>query len=563
MSSEFDVIVVGAGPAGSASALVLARKGVKTLVLEQAKVPGENSAIGGVLYGDEGKYGITSLLPNFETEAPLERRIVSHELVVLGRPDTETGATRHSRFTENSLISKLGLLPFGFETEHDFTLLRRPFDRWLAGEAVKAGATLSAGTKVEGLLIDGGSVAGIRTAGEKISSKLVIDASGVNSTLVREAGLRPSLIPRGLYHAIEREFRLDGDTIEKRFKTRPGEGRATSYIGEFTHGVRGWAFIQTNRDSLTVGLGVSLDSLIRGSTERFDHVGKMLDLEREFLANPVVAEALDGSEPFGFSAHNMPRGPQCLLKRPYADGFIAAGDALGALVKLGPMIDGMRQAIASGVMAASAYLAARESGSFRSRNLSRYRDFLAPIYADVNRSGRESFISESAFVYDYLPRIVSGSGLFSSTFRPRTTMPDAGKNPSPLGISTGARPRADGDNPGYLPEVNDELASRSVTKPWVSSCPADCFTIITQKGSFVSFKELYELNLGQLAGGGRAEGSLARKAFNLTQDDIAKARVKFDRAACVGCGTCGAIGPPEIVSSRRRKDGNEQEPVDD
>ena len=90
MQPEFDVIVVGAGPAGSAAALALARKGVNVLMLEKAKVPGERNMSGGVLYGDfEGSFGMINLLPDFEETAPLQRRITSHEVVVLGEPEIE------------------------------------------------------------------------------------------------------------------------------------------------------------------------------------------------------------------------------------------------------------------------------------------------------------------------------------------------------------------------------------------------------------------------------------------------------------------------------------------
>ena len=121
MQRDYDVIVVGAGPAGSAAALTLARKGVNVLMLEKAKVPGERNMTGGVLYGDfEGSFGMINLMPDFEEAAPLQRRITSHEVVVLGQPDFDKGENKYFRFNKNSLAAKFGLLPMGFETAHDY-----------------------------------------------------------------------------------------------------------------------------------------------------------------------------------------------------------------------------------------------------------------------------------------------------------------------------------------------------------------------------------------------------------------------------------------------------------
>ena len=141
---EFDVIVVGAGPGGAAAALALARKGVNVLMLEKAKIPGERNMTGGVLYGDfDGAHGMINLVPDFESTAPVQRRIISNEVLLLSDPDWKTKSFRYYRLTQNSIASKLGFFNMNFETGHDYSVLRRSFDRWFVHLAVDAGAMLS------------------------------------------------------------------------------------------------------------------------------------------------------------------------------------------------------------------------------------------------------------------------------------------------------------------------------------------------------------------------------------------------------------------------------------
>ncbi len=559
LSNEFDVIVVGAGPAGSACALTLARRGANVLILEKSRIPGERNMTGGVLYGAfTSHYGLINLLPDFERDAPLERKIVSHEVNVLSNPNWEKGEYMVYRLSRDSIASRVGLFNLEFETGHDYSVLRRPFDQWFANKAVEAGAMLSTQTTVEELVTDDEQVVGVRTKNEELRAKLVVDCSGVTSNLVEMAGLRERLVPRGLYHGIKEVYKLGPELIDKRFKVARGDGRALFYLGSFMKGVGGGAFIYTNGDTLSVGIVISMDSMLRATTEHFDVIGKPLEIVQSFESQPLIRELLKGGEIVEFSAHNIPKGYKTILRRPYTGGFLVTGDALGTFVKIGPLIDGMRRAIASGIMAAETYLQANESGSFRASNLSRYRDLLAPIYEDVNRSGRDSFFTESGFVYQFLPKVLFSSGVFSRKVKIEGElrggkMKDAVQE---VQMRTSLL-NYDEDRDYSHIVVNFDLASKSISKPWIPACPVNCYTILTPKGVFASFKDLYEYNLRVMKGENDAAGeSLKRMAYKLTLREVSEARVRFDHVACVACGTCGAIGPKEMVLFNHEREGH-------
>jgi electron transfer flavoprotein-quinone oxidoreductase len=550
LGSEFDVIIVGAGPAGSACALSLARKGINVLMLEKSKIPGERNMTGGVLYGSfTGNYGMINLVPDFESKAPVQRKVISHEVVVLGEPDWKKHECKYYRLDKKSLISKVGIVTLDFETGHDYSILRRQFDRWFAELAVSEGAMLSTETTVESLLVENGLVKGVVTTKETITADVVIDCSGVTSKLVEQVGLRKPLKPRQLYHGIKKVYRLDPDKINERFRVRDREGRAIFFMGSFMKGISGGAFLYTNKDTVSLGIVASMDSMIRETTENFQRVGKLLDVQEELENHPMVSELIEDAEFVEYSAHNIPKGYKCMLKKPYTDGFMVAGDALGSFVKISSMIDGMRRAIASGIMAAEAYLMAKISDSFRAANLSRYRELLSPIYEDVDRSGRDSFVTESYFAYNLMPKIILGSGIGVKRYRIKNEKQPRKERDAIQRIQecTGSLVYDEDREFSHI-KVDESLASHSMTKPWVSACPTNCYTLLTEKGIFASYKDLYIYNLSKLKD--------EKKAYAETRLDIEKAELRFDHVACVSCGTCGVIGPPNIVMFSHERDGH-------
>ncbi|MCD6244026.1 MAG: NAD(P)-binding protein, partial [Candidatus Korarchaeota archaeon] len=76
---DFDIIVVGAGPAGSVASYLLAKKGHTVLTIERGKRPGSKNMFGGRLYA----WSLEKVFPNFWEEAPIEREVTREVLGLL------------------------------------------------------------------------------------------------------------------------------------------------------------------------------------------------------------------------------------------------------------------------------------------------------------------------------------------------------------------------------------------------------------------------------------------------------------------------------------------------
>ncbi|MDJ0270555.1 MAG: FAD-dependent oxidoreductase [Aigarchaeota archaeon] len=552
MVEKFDVVVVGAGPAGSAAAITLAREGYDVLLLEKAKVPGHRNITGGVLFGRYlPGYGMIDLIPEFEEEAPLERRIVAHELYALQQPQREDNRLTYRllKMDKRSIATRLGLTMLNVDTGHDYTVLRARFDKWMASKAVEAGAIMVTGKSVEHLLTRGNQVVGVVTDdNEEIMCNVVIDCGGVTSRLVEQAGLRGKLEPHQVYHGVKHVYKLEPTLIEERFSA-DGGFKAVYLLGDFMHSTVGGGFLYPNRDTVSVGIVAGMDSLIERLTSSPNDVGKPLDMVEEMESHPFVWQLIEGGSLVEYSAHNIPRGYKTILETPYTSGFLVAGDALGAFVKIGALIDGMRRAIASGIMAAETYIHAHGAGDFTYRTLAIYRKLLSPIYRDVAASKRNSALLERRFFYETMPRLMFSLGLAQKrNYTGEEKKRDLRDAIQRIQERTGLLDYEEDKEYSHI-KVDTQKASQDRLKAWIPLCPVNCYTLITPKGVFASFKDLYEYNLAQL--GGRAE-----EALRTTFKDVEEGAVRFDHVACVACGTCGVIGPPGVVDFGHERQGH-------
>ena len=172
----WDVIVVGAGPAGSATAGWLGRSGHRVLLLDRAEFP-RPKPCGECL--------------NPAAVAALDR-LGALPAVLAASPARLRGWRIHapggSTFDGFFPAERLGL-----------ALPRATLDQLLLAHAERWGAEVRTGARVTDLLWDGGRVAGVQTAGSrgiKLRARLVIGADGLRSVVVRRLALlrrRPKL----------------------------------------------------------------------------------------------------------------------------------------------------------------------------------------------------------------------------------------------------------------------------------------------------------------------------------------------------------------------------------
>ncbi len=381
---KVEFIIIGAGVAGLSAALVLAEAGAEVMVVERGDYPGSKNVTGGRLYlGPLRPYW-----PDLWDEAPLERRVVKERLTMMSPDAALTVELNSERFRQPPYPS--------------YTLLHATFDRWLADRAAERGALIVPGYKVDDLRIDNGRVTGILSAGDEIQAEAVVAADGALSFMAEKAGLRQRLSPRHLAVAAKEVIELPPKTIEERFGLTGGEGVAQLFFGALTRGMLGGGFLYTNRESLSLGLVISIHDLMEQSSSGATPPVSPHDLLEAFKERPEIQPLIAGGHPVEYSAHLIPEGGFRALPRLVTDGLLVVGDAAGLALNMGVTVRGLDLAMASGVMAARALLRAREQRDFSATSLAYYEHLL-----------RDSFVWQDLQTFQHTPEILSNPRLFT------------------------------------------------------------------------------------------------------------------------------------------------------
>jgi len=386
MNRTYQAIVVGAGPAGSSAALTMARAGLDVALVERGTFPGEKNMFGGVLHRLPS---LEEIFPDFWERAPLERHIVKKGVTFM------TGDSSFNTIIEAGSFDRP---PY-----NGYTIFRPRFDRWLADEAVNAGATLINRATVDDLVWKNDRVAGVSILDRgEISAPVVVAADGVLSFIAKKAGLRqPTFDPGQMAVGVKALIDMPRELIDERFGLVRDQGFANEFVG-CTGGVRGGGFLYTNYDSVSVGLVFHLASLKTSNKTPYD-------LLNEFLEQPQVAKMVRGGRLLEYSAHVIPEGGYNMIPELVGDGILVAGDAAALCNATGLNLEGINLASQSGVLAGKAVVAAHEAGDLSRKGLEVYRRLMNDSYVikDLKLYRKAPHMLHNDRIYNEYPELMT------------------------------------------------------------------------------------------------------------------------------------------------------------
>jgi electron transfer flavoprotein-quinone oxidoreductase len=382
---RFDVVVVGAGPAGAAAALVAARGGLKVALIERGEYPGAKNTFGGVLYRKQ----IEQLIPEFWKTAPLERTIVEQRLWLLARESTVSVSFRDDRF---------------INPPNCWTGQRSKFDQWFAAQAEAAGAVPIYETGVTDVVVEDGKVVGVVTDREdgELRANVVIIADGVNSLLGKRLQAHREWQPDQVSLAVKEVIALPKEKIQDRFNLDKNEGCTIELVGE-TMGMAGLGFLYTNTDTLSLGVGVMVSDLKRLKVKPYEVLNGLKQ-------HPMVKRLIDGGEVKEYAGHLIPEGGFTAMPPLAGDGWMICGDA--AQMVNAVHREGTNLAVESGRLAGEAAIQAHFAEDYTSASLQEYATAVRKsiIHKDLKKyKGLHGLLSfpDSDKLFGQLPQAVN------------------------------------------------------------------------------------------------------------------------------------------------------------
>jgi len=344
--NKTDVIVVGAGPAGISAAITVARAGYEVILIERGTFAGSKNVFGGAIYAK----AVKEIFPDFEKTAPLERKNIEHKFTILGEEDSTVISYRKKH-----------------EDAVSYSVIRGKFDRWMAEEAKKEGVILVEETVVRELIVKDEKVIGVKTELEDYYSDIVILADGVNSLLAKQIGFREDIEPKDVAISVKEVIKLDKEKINDRFLLNDDEGCVYELFGGSMLGKLGLGFIYTNKDSISIGLGITLDEFTKKKIKPYELLAQVKE-------HPTIKPLIKDGEVIEYSAHLIPEGGYKKVPTLSGAGVMVVGDA--AMLVNNLHWEGTNLAMISGKIAGETAVVALSKKDSSENSLARYQEEL-------------------------------------------------------------------------------------------------------------------------------------------------------------------------------------------
>lgn len=331
--TAYDAIIAGAGPAGLSAAEALAGRGRSVLVLEQ------NHEIGSPIRTSGGSF--------------------IDELNTLGIPERFYHPVSRVRF-----LSANNAAVFEYSRPVLCVIDVRGVFQFLAGRAIRAGARIRLSTTAVAPVLEGQTVTGLRTRDEMLRCRVLIDATGYRSTLLKQAGLHPGFRRFGV--GAEYDF----------FAPRCDQTEAVLFVGnELAPSGYGWVFPWGDH-RVRAGVGI----IHPDSSANPDAY-----LDRFVAGIGRFGVNLAGAQPVEYHSGLIPS--ERFAKHFAGNGILGVGDAVGQASSL--LGEGIRWAIHAGRMAGEVAAGAIEQGDLSRASLALFeRQWRKRFAADLRLAHR-------------------------------------------------------------------------------------------------------------------------------------------------------------------------------
>jgi electron-transferring-flavoprotein dehydrogenase len=355
-SMEYDVVIVGAGPGGLATAIRIKQlaaeqnKDVSVVVLEKGSEPGAHILSGAVM----DPRAMNELLPNWkELGAPLNQPVTGDDLLTL----TETGASRVPNW----------LMPRNFHNDGCYVISLGNVVKWMAQQAEALGVEIFPGfTAAEVLYDDKDAVRGVATGnmgigkdgepteafqlGMELLGKYTIFAEGarghLGKQLIAKYQLDAGKDPQSFAIGIKELWEIPAE------KAKPGLVVHTAGWPMDKETFGGGFLYHLDDNKVTLGFVIGLDY-------KNPWMSPFEEMQR-WKTHPSIRAHLEGGKRLSYGARAINNGtPQALPKTVFPGGALIGCDA-GYLNAA--RIKGSHAAIKSGMLCAEAAFAAVTSG---------------------------------------------------------------------------------------------------------------------------------------------------------------------------------------------------------